>query len=124
MTYEVICVSAEETVVVLPAYGGLDFALRVFIEQDVKGNPRFHEGGLDPFGTIVDGEKGSENTGKVEREEKEKTQQKISRHALETRGKRGGRFKGYTAYDGLCSPPLNTFKTDVAQSRIPIIHLF
>ena len=74
MTYEVICVSTEEPVVVLPTYRRLDFAFRILVEQDVEWNPRFHEGGLDPFGTIVYGEKGGENRGKIKREEKQETQ--------------------------------------------------
>jgi hypothetical protein len=74
LTYEVICVSTEKPVVILPTYGRLDFTLRVLVEQDVKRNTRFHERGLYPFGTIVNGEKGSENVGKIKREEEQEAQ--------------------------------------------------
>ena len=65
VTHEVVCVGTKETVVIFPAYGGLDFALRILVEQDVEGDPRFHQGGLDPFGAIVYSEERSENLGEV-----------------------------------------------------------
>ena len=70
-THEVICVGAKKSVVIFPTYRRLDFTLRVFVEQDVKGDPRFHEGGLDPFGAIVNSEKRGENLGNIECQEKQ-----------------------------------------------------
>ena len=73
VTYEVVCVRTEETVIVFPGYGRLYFALRVLVEQDIKGDPGFHERGLDPFGAIVYSKERSENLGKVERQETQET---------------------------------------------------
>ena len=99
MAYEVVCVGAEETVVVFPAYRRLNFAFRVLVEQDVKRDPGFHERGLDPFGTIVYSKERGENLGKVKCQETQKTQQKISRHAWKRTREKGGRFKGYATYN-------------------------
>jgi hypothetical protein len=73
VTYEVVCVGTEETVVIFPAHGGLDFALRILVEQDVKRDPGFHEGGLDPFGAIVYSEERSENLREVKCQQTHKT---------------------------------------------------
>ena len=73
VTYEVVCVGTEETVIIFPAYRGLDFAFGVFVEQDVKRDPGFHERGFDPFGAIVYSKKRSESLGEIECQETQET---------------------------------------------------
>ena len=60
-TYDVRCVLAKQTVVVLPADRRLDLPLRVAVEEHVKRLAGLHERGLDEVRAVVDCQNGPED---------------------------------------------------------------